>query len=152
MIYRVGSVLDTDAPALGHGVNCVGVMGAGVAAVIRARWPRMFPVYRQACLDGTLSPGGALPWATGEPGVKVVYNMASQKRPGRCARIDLVEQAGAATLRDASARGYDRVAIPKIGAGIGGLDWSAVQDVLARLEVGTGVQWEVWMPPHTYRS
>lgn len=38
-------------------VNCVGIMGKGVALGFKQRWPRMIPQYKQMCRDGTITPG-----------------------------------------------------------------------------------------------
>lgn len=146
MIQATGSLFDTTAPAIGHGVNTSGVMGAGVAALVRSRWPQLYPAYQAACHSGTLVPGGVFPWQTRGPGVRILYNLASQPKPGRYARLDLIAKSGAATLAHAGALGFDRVAIPRIGAGIGGLDWPSVEAVLKTVEAGTGVEWEVWTP------
>lgn len=146
MIHATGSIFDTTAPAIGHGVNTSGVMGAGVAALVRSRWPELYPAYQAACRSGALIPGGVLPWRTGTPGIRMVFNLASQPRPGRYARLDLIERSAAATLALAADAGFDRVAIPRIGAGIGGLDWPNVQAVLKAVEADTRVEWEVWTP------
>ncbi len=57
-------VLDqTDGPVvLGHGVNAEGIMGAGIAAQFRARYPEMYNNYASLCNDGSLRPGDSWIW------------------------------------------------------------------------------------------
>lgn len=50
VVFKRGNILDeTDADALVNPVNCVGVMGAGLALQFRKRYPEMFQSYREAC-------------------------------------------------------------------------------------------------------
>lgn len=107
--------------ALGHGVNTHGRWGAGIAPVFGRVFPDAFEPYRAACADRTLTVGGFLPVLT-DSGVWV-YNLASQDRPGRDARLDAVESSLAAAIAHAETNGVRGFALPRIGAGIGGLDW-----------------------------
>ena len=110
-----------DVDALAHGVNCAGVMGAGIAVPFRARFPDMYETYRQQCRSGQLTLGGILPWRT--PSQRWVYNLATQPRPGRCARLDAVASAVRSMLTHAGEHAVTSVALPRIGCGYGGLDW-----------------------------
>lgn len=44
-----GSVFDTYARIIAHQVNCMGVMGSGVAAQVKERYPDAYQQYRQLC-------------------------------------------------------------------------------------------------------
>lgn len=43
--HITGNVLDSDAPIIAHQVNCMGVMGAGVAKCIREKYPDIMFTY-----------------------------------------------------------------------------------------------------------
>ena len=60
--YLPGADITTDerADVLVNTVNCVGVMGKGVALAFRTRWPSIMGPYREACRSGRLRPGGCL--------------------------------------------------------------------------------------------
>lgn len=126
--------------AIAHGVNCRGVMGKGIAPLFKQRYPQMYDVYRQACLaeagDGTpsLSVGGFLPWQAepvtpGKDGLWI-YNLATQDRPGRDARLDAIASSLTLALDHAAAHGVTSIAMPRLGAGIGGLGWTQVRQVI----------------------
>jgi O-acetyl-ADP-ribose deacetylase (regulator of RNase III) len=117
--------------ALAHGVNCRGVMGSGIAPIFKARWPEMYEQYRHECARGDLTLGGMFAWQT--PGGRWIYNLASQDRPGADARLDAVESSVKAALVHAEMFEVDSIAMPRIGAGIGGLDWSDVKALLVDL-------------------
>lgn len=116
-------------PALAHGCNCSGSMAGGIAVSFRALDERMYEEYAQRCREGTFRLGDVLPWELDDG--RVVYNLATQQRPGRDARLDAIATSVAAMLLDAEPRGLARVGVPRLGAGIGGLEWAEVESVLA---------------------
>jgi O-acetyl-ADP-ribose deacetylase (regulator of RNase III) len=136
---RVGNLFDYAGFAIGHGVNCQGLMGAGIALEFRKRWPEMYEEYKVMCDSGELQPGGFFGWLhqpelyegfSGEG--TLVVNLATQQRPGRDARLRWVVSSlnQAATVLQ---RHYDtnELAIPRVGCGIGGLHWEQVKAALS---------------------
>lgn len=112
-------------------------MAGGIARDFRARWPDMAAAYRQRCIDGQLQLGDVMPWCT--PNV-VIYNLATQLESGPDARLDAIDISLRAALLDAEARDLARLGVPRIGAGIGGLRWSDVSEVLERAGDDTPVE------------
>ena len=53
-------------------VNCVGVMGRGIALDFKDRYPRMFMAYAKACKAGELHPGGVFDWTSPADGVRIL--------------------------------------------------------------------------------
>jgi O-acetyl-ADP-ribose deacetylase (regulator of RNase III) len=72
--------------------------------------------------------------------------MATQDQPGRHATYEWVFTSALHSLRGAVNIGIDRVAVPQIGCGIGGLEWDKVAQILVTTEilVDTKAEWEVW--------
>lgn len=131
--YRTGDLLAQPLPAYAHGVNCAGLMGAGIAALFRHRWPAMYTEYRTRC-QGRLCLGDIHAWTA--PDGTVVYNLATQPRPGACASLDAIRGAVTSCLADAGRRGLAAVGMPRIGAGIGGLAWPDVDAVIRQVACG----------------
>lgn len=146
LILREGDIFDTDAMAIGHGVNTAGFMGAGIAAQFKDRFPFMYEAYRRMCEISILHPGGVYPY-TREDG-RIVYNIASQDRPGANATYDFLLSGVSRTLSHAEMHGIPVVALPRIGSGIGGLDEAYVEGILFSLARTSPVDIELW----TYRS
>lgn len=115
--------------ALAHGVNCVGVMGKGIAAQFKARWPAMHWEYQRVCRRGDLAPGGIHVWRMG--GRPKVYNLATQKGLGAQASLVAIREAMVKMLQHAEANGVKRIGMPRVGCGIGGLAWADVGLVIA---------------------
>ncbi|WP_432491349.1 macro domain-containing protein [Kineococcus gypseus] len=126
----VGDLFDLALPALAHGCNCRGSMAGGIALQFEARWPEMAQAYRRRCLAGNFRLGDVMPWQAPE-GV-VVYNLATQVETGADARLEAIDTTVRAALADAEHRGLQRLGVPRIGAGIGGLAWPDVREVLQR--------------------
>jgi O-acetyl-ADP-ribose deacetylase (regulator of RNase III) len=118
--FAEGDLFGSSIPALAHGVNCRGVMGAGIAVQFRARWPQMYESYRRRCLRGHMLPGDVLAWKT-DSGT-VIFNLATQDRPGANAQPWMITAAVGRMIQEAFYL-YEttEIAMPRIGCGIGGL-------------------------------
>jgi len=145
MIEKTGDLFSTDAPFIAHGVNCRGVMGSGIAVQFRQRYPEMYEQYRLQCQRGVFWPGEVFVWAAPEV---TVLNISSQFEPGPNATLDYLRKGLFRALLTA-----DRqvLALPRIGCGIGGLDWDsqvkpAILAAESDFELGPD-QIEVWTLP-----
>jgi O-acetyl-ADP-ribose deacetylase (regulator of RNase III) len=124
--YRVGDLFaQDDVDAIGHGVNCRGVMGAGIALPFRRLEPVMYVQYAMRCKTGMLWPGEIFTWFGAD---KVIFNIASQAMPGPDARLDWLSD-GLRKVSELAIANDWTVALPWIGAGIGGLSKEAVKDL-----------------------
>jgi O-acetyl-ADP-ribose deacetylase (regulator of RNase III) len=129
MIEMQGNLFHSEAPFIGHGVNCRGKMGSGIAVQFRIRYPEMYEQYKAQCERGIFWPGEVFTWAA--PDVTVL-NISSQHEPGANARLDYLVSGLYKALLVADRK---VLAIPRIGCGIGGLDWeSQVKPSILRLE------------------
>ncbi len=60
-----GNLLEAEVEALVNTVNCVGVMGKGLALQFKQAFPENFQEYRRACQSGEVKPGQMLIVPTG---------------------------------------------------------------------------------------
>jgi O-acetyl-ADP-ribose deacetylase (regulator of RNase III) len=131
--YVSGDLLQSDAQVLVNPVNCVGVMGTGLAKAFADHFPSILPPYRAACRDGRLRPGDVQLLTL--PDRRVIANLPTKDDWRHPSRLEWVA-AGLATLRSKmTARGLTSVAIPPLGAGLGGLAWP---DVSAAIDAEFG--------------
>lgn len=147
MIERNGDVFTTDAYYIGHGVNCTGVMGAGIAKTVREKFPQTYYEYKRVCETGTFRPGSYFIYQEGGKGI---VNLATQDKPGPDARYPwlfnvLYRFSKRARQPEKVAKFGAVCAIPELGCGIGGLDWEGVKKVIETVEfVVPGFEYEVW--------
>lgn len=143
LYIRQGDLFHSGLPALAHGCNCQGVMGAGIAAQFRERWPAMYTAYRDRCKTGGFRLGGYMTWSA--PPV-MIYCLATQKYAGPEARLDAIAVSVSKMLLDAEAAGITAIGLPKIGCGIGGLLWADVGYLLEVLAAPSLVELIVHIP------
>lgn len=125
--YVQGDLFEGNYDAIGHGVNLHGVMGAGIAKAFRAKFPEMFEEYARLCKQKALPFGTAQYWYENE---QAGFNLATQVAPGPNANEDALIMALEDALDECNIRGLQELAIPKIGCGIGGLDWNDVKEAI----------------------
>lgn len=147
---RVGDLFAAvDVDAIAHGCNCAGAMGAGIAVEFKRRWPAMFEEYRRRCADGTFGLGDVFAW----PGDGlVVYNLGTQRTWRTKATVDAIATAVGGMLRDAEDRGVAAIGLPRIGAGLGGLQWPVVRERLAEVSSESAVRLSVYALPSAAES
>lgn len=136
MRYVKGDLFETDCRAIGHGVNLRGIMGGGVAAEVKRRYPRVFETYQRICLfkPEEFQLGDVLP-ASQSSLDPIIFNMATQDLPGPDARYSAIYDSAFAALALAKSLEIPEIAIPKIGTGIGELDWEVIEDQLMFAEL-----------------
>ncbi len=122
------------ARALAQGCNCQGSMGAGIATGFRDRYPRMYEEYRRRCRarPRAFNPGDCFLWKA--EGCPWVFNLGTQEHywHGR-ATYEAIETALANMKRQADEEGVRSIALPRIGAGYGGLSWRRVRAVIEKV-------------------
>lgn len=116
-----------------HGCNCAGAMGKGIALQFKDKYPRMYLEYRRLCKDGKFRPGDVFDYCYGEGHV---YNLATQATWRTKAKTEYIGEALRRMLEAAVNDGVKSIAMPAIGAGLGGLAWEDVKSVID--DVGAG--------------
>ena len=151
MIRRgTGNLLESDADALVNTVNCVGVMGKGIALQFKKAWPAMFRDYAAAVKAGEVVPGQIHVWRTGQlHGPRFILNFPTKRHWRAKSRLDDIDAGLVDLVEKIRSLEIRSVAIPPLGAGNGGLDWSAVRPrVVAALERVPNVDVLLWEPGH----
>jgi O-acetyl-ADP-ribose deacetylase (regulator of RNase III) len=91
----------------------------------------MYEEYRARCQDGRFRLGDVFVWNEGD---ETLYTLGIRLQPADKPKIAALEQALTKMAELAHNAGEERVGLPRIGAGPGGLDWPRVKKVLS--EVG----------------
>lgn len=126
--YVTGNLLEAHADALVNTVNCVGVMGRGVALQFKEAFPDNFAAYAAACERREVRPGAMFVHTTGQlAGPRWIVNFPTKRHWRGRSRLDDID-AGLAALKDTIASlGIRSIALPPLGSGLGGLDWTVVR-------------------------
>jgi len=124
---KTGDILKADAEAIVNTVNCVGIMGRGIALQFKKAFPANFRAYALACNEGEVQPGKMFVYDTGAfTNPRYVVNFPTKRHWKGKSRIEDIETGLVALAQEVRARGIKSIAIPPLGAGLGGLDWGEV--------------------------
>ncbi len=135
--YKSGDISKTDAEAIVNTVNCVGIMGRGVALRIKKAFPENFKAYKVACGRGEVRLGKMFVFEIGMfTNPKYIVNFPTKKHWRNKSRMEDIES-GLDTLIDTiRLHKINSIAIPALGCGNGGLNWNEVRP---RIEVALHV-------------
>ncbi|TQE98607.1 MAG: Appr-1-p processing protein [Spiribacter salinus] len=126
-----GDILKAQAEALVNTVNCVGVMGRGIALQFKKAYPENFKEYQQVCKAGRLVPGMMLIHDRGTfTNPRYIINFPTKKHWRGRSAIGDIESGLGALVREIRERGITSIAIPPLGCGLGGLSWEQVRPVI----------------------
>ncbi|MBM4254965.1 MAG: macro domain-containing protein [Deltaproteobacteria bacterium] len=146
--YKCGDILREDAEALVNTVNCVGVMGRGIALQFKNAFPENFQAYAAACKNESVQPGRMFVFETGQlTNPRYIINFPTKRHWRGKSRLSDIE-AGLKSLVETIRRYNIRsIAMPPLGCGLGGLDWSGVRPrIAAALQSLTDVHVIVYEP------
>lgn len=121
-----GNILEADAEALVNTVNCVGVMGKGIALQFKNAYPENFLIYEKACRHSELAPGKMLTVETGKLYPKYIINFPTKRHWKGKSQLEDVELGLTALVNEVRRLGIKSLAVPPLGCGNGGLQWHVV--------------------------
>lgn len=131
IVYTRGDLLLNDsADALVNTVNCVGVMGKGIALDFKKKYPGNFTEYRQACQMRQIIPGRMFIHSTGLTQPRYIINFPTKDYWRNPSRIDYVKNGLVDLINQIKQLGITSVAIPPLGCANGGLKWMDVKPLI----------------------
>lgn len=126
--YIQGNILEADAEALINPVNTIGVMGKGLALQFKQAFPENFKAYEKAHRNNELKPGKVFLVPTGQfINPKYILNFPTKRHWRAKARLEDIEAGLVDLVRLVKENNIRSIAIPPLGCGLGGLDWSEVK-------------------------
>lgn len=139
MRYVSGDIFASNVEALVNPVNTRGAMGAGLAKQFAQRYPAILEPYKKVCAEGRLKPGGAhvlrLNRSTGalDPAGNLwIFNLATKDHWRDPSRLEWVDYSMSRLGTALERYGIRSIAIPKLGSGLGGLEWAEVRDLMEK--------------------
>ncbi len=126
-----GNILEDDAEAVVNTVNCVGVMGKGIALQFRQAYPANYRQYAIACKHHVVRPGVMFTTETGKFGnPQYIINFPTKRHWRGKSRLEDIESGLAALTAELTRLNVRTVAVPALGCGNGGLDWEVVRPLI----------------------
>lgn len=126
-----GDLLSQKVDAIVNTVNCVGVMGKGIALQFKRRWPANFRIYEAACKSGDVVPGRMFIYDAGgllQP--RFIVNFPTKRHWRGKSELSYIVEGLKDLVRQIEALGIESIAVPPLGCGNGGLDWNEVRPLI----------------------
>ena len=167
---KVGNLLDAEVDALVNTVNCVGVMGRGIALMFRERFPENYQDYKDAYADGKIELGIVRPFELGAQGSesdrllpgtirndghrpKFIFNFPTKNDWRGKSKLEWIDDGLKNMVELMEELKVRSVAMPRLGAGNGGLDWARVRPLIdTHLGKLDNVEVYVYEPPPELRN
>lgn len=113
-----------------HGCNCAGAMGKGIALQFKRKYPEMYQQYQMLCRKGLFALGQVWPYQTKEG---YIYNLGTQLTWKVRANLPSIKEALSNMMRHAETHSVPLIAMPAVGAGLGGLSWGEVKQAMIEI-------------------
>lgn len=141
-----GDIFQSQCEAIVNPVNCVGVMGAGLALAFKDRFPANYDQYVVACREEKVRLGKMFITECNGPGnLKWIINYPTKKHWKDNSKIAYVRFALFHFKHMLRTHQIKSVAIPRLGCGKGNLDWAVVRKVLEdKLSSLTDIEIEIY--------
>lgn len=120
-----------DVDAIVNTVNCVGVMGKGIALQFKNKWPENYKAYQKACADGEVRPGKMFLFESGglvKP--NFIINFPTKTQWKAKSKIEFIRDGLVDLIIQVKRLGIRSIAVPPLGCGNGGLDWHEVRPLI----------------------
>ena len=152
--FAEGNLLDAKTEALVNTVNTVGVMGKGIALMFKEAFPENFRAYAAACKAGEVRTGHMFVTERQDlvAGPRWIVNFPTKQHWRNPSRIEWVRE-GLADLRCFMRdRAVRSIALPPLGSGNGGLDWSEVRPLVEEALFALDADIVVYEPSRRYQN
>ncbi len=126
-----GNILEAGTEAVVNTVNCVGVMGKGIALQFKQAFPENFRRYAKACKDKELAPGIMLVYPTERLiNPKYIINFPTKRHWRGYSLVEDILNGLGSLVEDVDRLHIKSIAVPPLGCGNGGLDWRDIRPLI----------------------
>ena len=129
--YKNGDILREDVEAIVNTVNCVGIMGRGLALQFKNKFPQNLKEYQLACTNKEVQLGKMFVHQTGQLiNPKYIINFPTKGHWKQNSKIEDISNGLDDLITIIEKYSIKSIAIPPLGSGLGGLDWKMVKKLI----------------------
>lgn len=128
MQVTIGNIFDSNAKTLVNTINCVGVMGKGIALEFKKRYPSMFKEYTDLCKAKLVKPG--VPYYYNDLTGASVINFPTKDNWRSPSKLSYITEGLDWFISNYQELGITSVAFPPLGCGNGGLSWDIIGPIM----------------------
>ena len=127
-IVSNGDIFKSKCEALVNPVNIKGIMGKGLALAFKTKYPAHFENYKRACQNGEMTTNKVLAYQ--EKNGPMIICLATKADWRDSSKMEYVSAGLDDLVKQIKTLGIRSVAIPKLGCGLGGLDWNKIRPLI----------------------
>lgn len=140
----IGDILDSKAQTLVNTVNCVGIMGKGIALKFKSRFPSMYRDYAKRCRRGEVKLGHPSIYRELTP--PWIINFPTKDHWRQVANLDAIIEGMEYLVEHYEEWGITSIAVPPLGCGEGQLEWRIVGPTMYRYLAKLDIPVEFYAP------
>ncbi|MBE6451724.1 MAG: Appr-1-p processing protein [Alphaproteobacteria bacterium] len=146
------NIFKADVDAIINTVNCVGIMGKGIALQFKQLYPDNFKQYKKACDKQEIVTGKMFVYDNGfinKP--NYIINFPTKKHWREKSKLEYIITGLDDLCKVIKKLKIKSIAIPPLGCGNGGLDWSVVkQQIIEKLSCCENVDFYIYEPTNNF--
>ncbi|MCP4914612.1 MAG: macro domain-containing protein [Oligoflexia bacterium] len=127
IVIKTGNIFNSRAQVIVNPVNCVGVMGAGLAKQFKLRYPEMFKDYQKRCKEGSLKIGLPYLWKSED---RFILNFPTKDHWRSNSNLDEIRKGLLHVKENYKSWKIRSISFPALGCGLGGLEWHDVSQLI----------------------
>lgn len=146
IILKKGNIFSTQCDVIVNPVNCVGVMGTGLALEFKLRFPDMFRKYQEFCKNGSLDIGKLWIYSiyNSKFSFKKILSFPTKRDWRHPSKIEFIEEGLNKFIQSYEKKSISSIAFPYLGTGKGGIDSKTILDLMDKYLSSLPICIEVW--------
>lgn len=141
IIERTGNIFTTKCETLVNTINCVGVMGAGIAYEFRLRYPDMYEKYKKYCIEKNIDIGILWIYKSIDKNVLNFPTKFDWKYPSK---IEYLEKGLQKFVDTYQQKEITSIAFPLLGAQKGGISTKNSLEIMIKYLSKCDIDIEIW--------
>ena len=141
---KIDNLFNSKCETLINTVNCVGVMGKGIALEFKKKYPQMYEEYVEKCKKNQVKPG--IPYYYHDLFGNSIINFPTKDHWRSSSRIEYIVSGLDWIINNYKKIGITSIAIPPLGCGNGGLDWKQVGPIIYNKLKNLPIRIELYAP------
>ena len=130
--YKTTNIFRENVQAIVNPVNCVGVMGKGLALAFKKKYLNNYKAYKIACLNNNIKIGKMFVYEMYRLCPQYIINLPTKQHWKDSSKLEYIESGLKDLVLIIKDCNIKSIAIPALGCGCGGLDWSTVKQVIEK--------------------
>ena len=152
--FKTGDLFSENVDAIVNTVNCVGVMGKGIALQFKNKFKANFLAYKEACNQNQISPGNILVYKNDdllEDSYQYIFNFPTKIHWRSKSEINYIKDGLDTLIAEVKKHNINSIALPALGCGNGELAWHEVKEIISeKLSTVSDVTFVVFQPYETH--